>query len=291
MKDAGSKKIERETAKRIFAREFNDSNLQYGEKMDRAPNYIISPTGAVCNRIFIVGVLTEVENIGSEGQTLYRARIADPTGVFTIYAGQYQPHSASFLSKAITPSYIAVAGKARIFTPEEKSFYTSIRPEEINTVDEYIRDRWVYHTARLTADRIRVMEKALSSGYRGNELSRLIEEYTEDYTGVSKAVDHYQVTLNTIEAYRQMTVHALTSIAGPIRDKGAEETDEKSPEDILWDTIAALDEGSGVSYEKLLGEMEKLGFTEPMVDSAINSLMDSGKCYEPRIGILKLVRG
>jgi hypothetical protein len=82
--------IEREIAWRIFACEFNRSNLHISEGDERAPNYIITPTGVKCNRLFIVGVVTEVENIGKEN-SLWRARVADPTGVFTVYAGQYQP--------------------------------------------------------------------------------------------------------------------------------------------------------------------------------------------------------
>ena len=139
-----------------FAREFNDATLTYGEHTDRTPNFVITPTGAMCNRIFAVGVLTEVENIGTRGQTLYRARLADPTGAFTVYAGQYQQEAASFLSSAATPTYVAVSGKVRMYSPEPGASYTSIRPEEINVVDRSVRDRWIYHTAALTLDRIKV---------------------------------------------------------------------------------------------------------------------------------------
>jgi len=58
-----------------------------------------------CNRLFIVGVVTEVENIGKDN-TLWRGRVADPTGVFTVYAGQYQPESAIFLSELNIPAYV-----------------------------------------------------------------------------------------------------------------------------------------------------------------------------------------
>lgn len=67
--------IDREVAWRIFAFEFNRSNLYHSEGDERAPNYIITPTGVRCNRLFVVGVVTEVENIGAENN-LWRARIA-----------------------------------------------------------------------------------------------------------------------------------------------------------------------------------------------------------------------
>ena len=48
-------------------------------------------------------------------------------------------------------------------------------------------------------------------------------------------------------------------------------------------------EGDGVSYEALLDASQKLGYDEAAVEKTLNVLMDGGKCYEPRIGILKLI--
>src|SRR3989304_6594336 len=159
--------MDREIAWRIFAHEFNMSNLYVSEGDERAPNYIITPTGVKCNRLFIVGVVTEVENIGKDNN-LWRARVADPTGVFTVYAGQYQPEAAIFLSELDIPAYVAVVGKARKYEPEDGSVYTSVRPEEMNNADEKLRDRWVLDTAERTLERIKNLEDALSSGKSGN---------------------------------------------------------------------------------------------------------------------------
>ncbi len=276
---------ERETARRAFAREFNDSSLQYGEHTDRAPNFVITPTGAMCNRIFAVGVLTEVENIGTGSQVLYRARLADPTGAFTIYAGQYQQEIATVLAELQTPAYVAVAGKARIFSPEPGAHYTSIRPEDVNVVDRDVRDRWTYHTAKLTLDRIAAMEKALASGLRGEELTWHMIRYTEDGAGVSKAIDHYGVTRNTLEAYKQMATNALSTLIEP--EPRAEQKIELGA--VTIEAIARLDTGEGASYELLLAELEKAGIGEEAVEQTINELMAKGQCYEPKIGLLKLI--
>ena len=76
----------REVAYRVFADEFNDAHYTYAESdEERAPNYLVTPTGARVNRLFVVGVLTEVEEV-SDG--VIRARVVDPTGAFVIYAGQ-----------------------------------------------------------------------------------------------------------------------------------------------------------------------------------------------------------
>lgn len=280
---------EREVARRMFAREFNDSNLQQGESMDRSPNFIVTPAGVICNRVFIVGVLTEVENIGVEGQTMYRARIADPTGVFTVYAGEYQPSAALFLASAKTPAYVAVVGKARVFNPEKGAYYMSVRPEEINVVDEYVRNRWVYVTALFTLQAVRIMERAMESGLRGSELERHMRAFTADSAGIPRAMDHYQVSVGLMDMYRQMVMDALATIVDAAPPEKREAAGDGMALAIIEDMIKRLDRGDGVSYEALLDAAHRLGYEESAVEKTLNALMDAGRCYEPRIGILKLI--
>jgi len=49
-----------------FAHEFNMSNLYVSEGDERAPNYIITPTGVKCNRLFISELSQKLKI--SEGQ-------------------------------------------------------------------------------------------------------------------------------------------------------------------------------------------------------------------------------
>ena len=280
---------EREVARRVFAREFNDSNLQQGESADRSPNFIVTPTGVISNRVFIVGVLTEVENIGVEGQTMYRARIADPTGVFTVYAGEYQPSAALFLASVKTPAYVAVIGEARMFNPEKGAFYMSVRPEEINIVDEYVRNRWVYMTALFTLHAVRNMYRAMESGLRGSELERYMDTFTTDAAGIARAMDHYQVSVDRMDAYRQMVMDALATIVDTVPPEKGEAAGDGMALAIIEDMIKRLDRGEGVSYEALLDAAQKMGYDEAAVEKTLNALMDAGRCYEPRIGILKLI--
>jgi hypothetical protein len=280
---------EREVARRVFAREFNDSNLQQGEYVDRSPNFIVTPTGVICNRVFIVGVLTEVENIGAEGQTMYRARIADPTGVFTVYAGEYQPSAAVFLSTVKTPAYVAVVGKARVFNPEKDTYYMSIRPEEVNLADAYVRNRWVYNTALFTLQAVRNMERAMECGLRGAELERYMRTFAPDPAGIARAIEYYQVTADRMDAYRHMVMDALATVVDAAPAENVAPAGDGMALAVVEDLIARMDRGDGVSYEALLDSANKLGYDEETVEKVLNSLMDSGRCYEPRIGILKLI--
>lgn len=144
----------RETAYRVFAQEFRDSNLTFKDSNDQySPQYLLTPTGAKMNRLFIVGTLTEKEDIGTDAE-YWRARIVDPTGAFLIYAGQYQPEAARVIADVNPPEYLAIVGKPSTFQTEDGTVLTSVRPENASVVDAATRDRWVAETAQRTLERI-----------------------------------------------------------------------------------------------------------------------------------------
>lgn len=340
--------MDREIAWRIFAHEFNMSNLYVSEGDERAPNYIITPTGVKCNRLFIIGVVTEVENIGKDNN-LWRARIADPTGVFTIYAGQYQPEAAIFLSELQVPAYVALVGKARKYEPEDGSVYLSVRPEEINTADETQRDRWVLDTAERTLERIKIIDEALKSGLSGNELQEFLAKKVTSaalINGVMHAIRHYKDLDKTLLDIKKALVHAVKTVAsdsgiiklpreneksgepnmdefktiegsiekinipmadGKILDgmeRTVEEIDEiiketaepeteelqkQEPKEVIAAIIDELDTGKGTSFSRVIEIAQAQGIDAQIVESAVKELMDEGRCYEPKIGVLRKV--
>jgi RPA family protein len=149
----------REVARRVFAREFNDATYTFKESDDdRAPVYVLLPTGQRANRIFVVGTLTETEDVGEDSE-YWQGRIVDPNGdTFFTYAGQYQPDAASMLRELEPPAYVAVVGKPRTYETDDGDVNVSVRPESISRVQEATRDRWVVETAERTIDRVRAFE-------------------------------------------------------------------------------------------------------------------------------------
>ena len=145
----------REVARRAFAAEFNDATYTFTESDDdRAPVYALLPTGARANRVFVVGTLTETDDVGEDAE-YWQGRIVDPNGdTYFTYAGQYQPDAASMLRELEPPAYVAVVGKPRTFETDDGEVNVSIRPESITAVDEATRDRWVVETAERTVERL-----------------------------------------------------------------------------------------------------------------------------------------
>ena len=211
--------VSREVAWRVFAREYDDADYAFKEGEDeRAPNYVATPTGAKINRLFVVGVLTEIERVG-EGDLL-RARVSDPTGAFVVYAGQYQPDAVSFLADAETPEFVAVVGKARTYEPDDADdVYTSVRPEEINVVDAETRDRWNVETARETLRRVEATREYLRNGVTPETRPELHE--------LGEVLDHYgtdEAYLNELEREARDVLTEVAGVESAEVGVGAEET-------------------------------------------------------------------
>ncbi|WP_256403106.1 hypothetical protein [Halorubrum salinum] len=206
----------REVARRVFAAEFDDASLSYSESdEERAPNYVVTPTGARVNRLFVAGVLTEVERVNDETR---RGRVVDPSGAFVTYAGQYQPEAQTFLERADPPAFVALTGKARTFEPEDSDrVFTSVRPESLTDVDADTRDRWVVSAAEATLDRLAVFARALDSDLRGDALREALEAGGAPAAladGIPRAIDHYGTSTAYVEAVRRLAVDALELVAG-----------------------------------------------------------------------------
>lgn len=312
--------FQRETAHRAFAQEFNASRHEIKGQGEKDPSFLVTPLGAKVNRIHVVGVCTDVEPVGESGET-WRARISDPTGVFTVYAGQYQPEAAQALSQVQPPCFVAVTGKARTYEPEPGSMFVSIRPESIHVVDEATRDQWILDTARRTRDRLKAVSavradpKTNAEALQGQGLSRAVAEgalLAQQSYGLQD-VTRYQVML------RQAVEHMLPGGAVPVhrvekRDVAApmppaggeaprgdapawtppalppkEEADaaQEALDNGVLAAVGQLEGAKGARWDDVLAKAAVGGLTAEQVEESLNRLMDKGLIYEPTLGILK----
>jgi len=161
----------REVAHRVFAMELKGSNFQFKEGDDQfSPSYLVTPTGAKVNRVFMVGTATELDNIGSDTD-YFRARVNDPTGSIFVYAGQYQPEAAEVLRGIEPPAFVAVVGKPSVFETEDGTKITSIRVESAALVDKVTRDAWVKETVERTSERIAGASNPMAVEHYGDDLT------------------------------------------------------------------------------------------------------------------------
>ncbi|RXA21419.1 DNA-binding protein [Methanosarcina sp. MSH10X1] len=285
--------LKREIAKRIFAKEFEACReLEKSARSDpeaadsKVPNLLISPLGLILNRVFVVGVVTELDNIGTQGE-MWKARIVDPTGAFTVYAGQYQPDASIFFSTVQVPAFIALTGKARIYEPEPDSVFVSIRAEEANVVDEEIRNRWVVDTAEQTVERLEAFSDALASGYHGEEVREYLVDKgisSELAEGISIALERERAPQEFVKLLRDSIKEGLKSL--DLDGGTGAKTDQK---EFVLELLREMGGNKGVDYAAFMDAAVSRGIPEQVVEEVIHALLAGGQCYEPKIGIIRLV--
>lgn len=146
--------FEREPARRVFAQELREARVSFRDGTDeKSPSYVLLPTGERCNRVFIVGTFTEKKRQGDQN-IFYRARIADPTGTFSVMAGSYQPEAMQQIARIEPPAFVAVVGKPSLYETADGAVIVSVRAESVTIVEREVRDCWVLDTAGHTLDRI-----------------------------------------------------------------------------------------------------------------------------------------
>jgi RPA family protein len=271
----------REPALRIFAGEYNESTCQVSGEGEKEPSYILTPLGAMVNRLFVVGVLTDVENV-SAGGDMWRAHVSDPTGIYVLYAGQYQPKASSFLAEAETPSYVAVTGKARGYEPEPDVLFVSIRPETIWEVEADLRDYWIVETCRQTYQRLEAMGEAQHMSPPSVFKLRGVGYPPSLAAGVVAALEHYEQV--DLDHYRFLMREALSHFSvGKIAT--TEEIDDA--EKTVLAGVRELEGDEGALWDDIMEHGEGQGLERTIIEEALTSLLDKGLVYEPILGKLK----
>lgn len=280
--------IARELAWRVFAEELNSSSFQL-EGKEREPSYLITPLGAKINRIFLVGVLTERELVS---ETTLRARVSDPTGVFTIYAGRYQEQALRVINSLSVPAFIAVIGKPRLYSPQEGVTYISVRPEQVKEVNSNIRDYWVLDTCSKLKAKLDLMKAALALEQPSQDKIIALGASKPLAEGIALALEKYKSI--ELEKYYRCLVDALHYL---LPEHGEEKIVPAKPpkeepgknELRILELIQELDSGKGASWEKLLERAKAFKLDTNEVEEAVNALVDKGLVYEPILGILKKI--
>jgi RPA family protein len=152
--------IQREPAWRVLSGEINASKHILKSSNSKEPNYVLTPLGAKINRVYIVGEAFEVEDMGNEGRSFFRIKVSDPTGIFYLAVGEYQPSALGTLRNIEIPSCIAVVGKLKSYEPENGGLYLSIRPEYIYPANPEIRDCWLFTAVQSLKSRLEAVVEA-----------------------------------------------------------------------------------------------------------------------------------
>ena len=321
--------IRREPAWRLFAREFNESTFAVrGEEGDKSPNYLISPLGAKVNRLFLVGVATEIYNYGDEKEPFWKMRVVDVNGVFFVYGGKFNPDALKVIPKLAEPSFVAIVGKARSFTPEGTDTpYVSLMIETIKEVDLYQRKLWVLNCVQHLKRRIDDYEyiksqfeeptkkDIMSLGFSEHEadgFALAMKVYPDDHldryrelarNALKSLLPQYESYFGEPEMGREELKLAfrwsLQQVFGEPEMRREEEAflsgeEEEEGEEDLSDAVCQLvreaSSEEGISWEELVAlAQKKHNIDKDRLEEIVNNLLDDGILFEPKLGRLKLV--
>lgn len=304
--------MKREHAWRVFAMEYNDSMISMKGEGKMAPSYVLTPLGGKVNRLFFVGVLTDVEDMSEDG-SFVRAHVSDPTGVFTLFSGQYQPEMTAKLQSMDVPSFVAITGKSRSYQPDDgDAMYASVRPEELVDVSASLRDQWILDAIVHTKNRIEAVKEGLSMDTVTTEGLVKLGFNSPVAEGVSIAFEEYDRLM--VEKYIQMLQDAVDyvtmgkqaeTLSAPsaqdqtegtdsassdkktIISSAAKDKEDEEAEQLVIEVIKQNEGDDGVSWDIITQTCEKKGLDETRVEEALNSLMDKGLIYEPVLGTIK----
>ncbi len=228
---------------------------------------LVTPTGLVPRRISLIGALTELE--GKGGDYLH-ARVADPTGAFSLSSGWHRPEVTGALAKIEPPAFLAVTASP-VLSSRAPGRGVVLFPEAVAVVDRIARDTWVIATAEATLGRLERLGAALAGTVQDPVLSQ--------------AVAHYRITPAFLGELADLIDLALASLAPVAGERpGAPKAD---PKPLVLALLAARPK-EAIPVEEVLAELGRQGIDAGEGTRAVKELLDEGECYEPRKGTLRL---
>ena len=297
--------MSRETAYRVFSKEFNASTETLKGNEEMSPTYVVSPLGSMVNRVMIAGLLTEVDKTGTEDEPMWRGRVQDESGSFFISVGRYQQEASASMAVLEAPCRVSIIGKVRTYTSNEGRTYVSVRPEHIIEISEEDYKAWLLEGARSLWDRLLTMRKVLNIPDADKDTLVSKGFSNQEAEGMITALESYgqpdsSVYLGMIQNSLRFILDEEDIDFGLPGDAGAaEKSTEKSESDSAVNEAAEdlvmryLEERDDEMHGVLIEELVKLGKAEGIpaeaIEMATNSLMVKGLAYEPNLGYLKKI--
>ena len=254
-----------EGAVRLFAGEFSSSTLTVPDGDDRNEAWVVTPSGGFCRQVFIAGALVEVHEQGG----LLTFRVADPTGGFDCICGGNNSSLAEFVRSIPLPSFVSVAGRARMYRRDGKSVL-SIRPDHVQVIDRHTRDQWVITTARATLGRLEAIHAVLKG------------TCPDDH--ISQAVSQYSPTPELLDGLAGLAEDALASVRPAEESAPVAAVD---PRDMIMEYLRTKSSPRGTSVDEILGMARANGISQEAALAAIESLIVDDECYQPQKGFIK----
>ena len=255
-----------EPAERVFARDFAAARYTADSGDGRNGSYVVTPTGAWCRRLFIVGALTERRGSGD----IVQARVADPTGTFRVSTDWQSPDAGETLRHIEPPAFVAVTGRATLIGSGPRA-YATVDAEALCVVNRTVRDLWVQKTAGATLDRLIALEEVLLGG------------------GDERAATALRLYGTTGEEIRDMAGMVRTALASVRPEIVLGDIGPVAGRDLLLATLEEEGGARGIAIEDAVAAGVRAGLSAREARRALEELLAAGECYQPASGMIKLI--
>ena len=314
----------RQTATRLFAREFYESSLPDGGQGEYDPRVIVTKLGARVNRMYVCGVVERLERKDTERGPMFSGAVRDPTGLHLWSVGSFRPELHIEMEELVARFeggdrfLMACIGKSNHYTTEDGGFRCRMQMEDYAIIDREVYAAWLIETANHTMRRIDALGKAQNAETTDSNALRDAEVPADLIEGLGLALNHYGDW--DAEGYKVGVLQALSAAEGRVvsfeeheattlPDSGDDESDvqEKSEpvekptespppatdgldiEAVVLEVIAKHAGDEGLDYDSIMKHCAQRGFAdEDSIEAALYALRDD-KCesMEPRFGWFK----
>ncbi len=249
---------------RVYASELSGTGLVRVGLKDGACR-VITPTGACCGLLFVAGVLLEIDGRADDHM---QARVADPTGAFTLETGRQERDVAGILSTLLPPVFVTAVAEIQCPGGLGGLPWRCVL-QDIREVSRDVRDTWVVTTAEQTLSRLEAISYALEQG-NGPE-------------PVMEAIGFYRITRKDLKETGS-TIRDLLALMESA--PGVEEMD-------ITQVVLALIRDNGGDKGITLDEIIRVGSGEGLspgeVRNAVKALLAEDECYQPSKGTIRLL--
>ncbi len=315
----------RQTAVRLFAREFYESSLPDGGQGEYDPRFVVTKLGAKVNRMYVAGVIERLERRDTERGPMFSGAVRDPTGLHLWSVGSFRPELHIEMEELVAKFesgdrfLMACIGKSNHYTTEDGGFRCRMQMEDYAIIDRDTYASWLVETANHTMRRIDALGKAQSAESTDANSLRDAGVPKDLVDGLGLAMNHYGEW--DPEGYKVGVLQALSAAEGRVvsfeehEASGSSEVIEDEPqagvseaetqeevvdsqpkpssgtdlESTVLEIISQHAGAEGIDYDSIMKHCSQRGFTdEDAIEDTIYGLRDD-KCeiMEPRFGWFK----
>ncbi len=256
-----------ESAARVFARDFNASRYTADGDEAGSPCYVVTPGGAWCRRLFIVGALTERKGSGD----VMHARLADPTGAFSLTIERRSPDVAATLGYIEPPAFVAVTGRASLAGSRSRP-RALVTAEALTVVDRTVRDLWVLRTAERTLERLEAVQAVLRGTGRDARIGAAVQLYGSGTDLVAEQAAMVRAALGSVRP-----------------DLAVDSVVPRSAGEIVAEILEAGNGPRGFARSDVVAGAVMAGLSASSAGEAIDALLAAGECYSPSAGMIRLI--